>query len=134
MPPERCPPSSRNPVRHAPERAGLGQSEVRTVTTTGAQLAYPFAVEEAVAAYREALEALSRERVPLQWAASLDNLGQALVALGMRQTGTEQLEDAVASFRAALSVFEQAGSTSRVSETKENLDRAQTLLAKRRGE
>ena len=37
-------------------------------------------LEEAVAAYRAALEERTRERVPLDWAATQNNLGNALTA------------------------------------------------------
>ena len=59
-------------------------------------------LEEAVAAYRAALEEQTRERVPLGWAMTQMNLGVALVMLGERESGTARLEEAVAAFRAAL--------------------------------
>ena len=58
-------------------------------------------LEEAVAAYRAALEE-TRERVPLGWAMTQNNLGNALRALGERESGTARLEEAVAAYRAAL--------------------------------
>ena len=39
-------------------------------------------LEEAVAAYRAALEERTRERVPLDWATTQNNLGNALQTLG----------------------------------------------------
>ena len=39
-------------------------------------------LEEAVAAYREALQEWTRERVPLDWAMTQNNLGNALATLG----------------------------------------------------
>jgi len=57
---------------------------------------------EAVAAYRQALEELTRERVPLDWAMTQNNLGAALRSLGERESGTSRLEEAVAAFREAL--------------------------------
>ena len=39
-------------------------------------------LEEAVAAYRAALEERTRERVPLDWATTQNNLGAALAMLG----------------------------------------------------
>ncbi|MGQ3685677.1 MAG: hypothetical protein ACUBOA_11835 [Candidatus Loosdrechtia sp.] len=57
---------------------------------------------EAVAMYHEALKEYTRERAPLQWAATQNNLGIALRKLGERETGTERLEDAVAAFQEAL--------------------------------
>ena len=59
-------------------------------------------LEEAVAAYRAALEERTRERVPLDWAMTQNNLGNALRALGERESGTARLEEAVAAYRAAL--------------------------------
>src|SRR6185437_1999590 len=59
-------------------------------------------LEEAVAAYREALKEYTRERVPLDWAMTQTNLGAALQTLGGRESGTARLEDAVAAYRAAL--------------------------------
>ncbi len=52
-------------------------------------------LEEAVAAYREALKEYTRERVPLDWAMTQMNLGAALRALGERESGTGKLEEAV---------------------------------------
>ncbi len=60
------------------------------------------ALERAVAAYRAALEELTRERAPLQRAAALSGLGDALVRLSERESGTTQLQEAIGSYRAAL--------------------------------
>jgi len=43
-------------------------------------------LEEAVAAYREALKERTRERVSLDWAAAQMNLGGALAVLAKRHT------------------------------------------------
>jgi tetratricopeptide (TPR) repeat protein len=59
-------------------------------------------LEEAVAAYRDALKERTRERVPLDWATTQYNLGNALSALGKREGGTARLEEAVAAYRDAL--------------------------------
>jgi len=40
--------------------------------------------------------------VPLDWAATQNNLGTALFRLGERESGTARLEEAVAAYRAAL--------------------------------
>jgi hypothetical protein len=45
---------------------------------------------------------MTRERVPLDWAMTQNNLGGALLRLGERESGTARLEEAVAAFRAAL--------------------------------
>ena len=44
----------------------------------------------------------TRERVPLDWAMTQNNLGNALWTLGERESGTARLEEAVAAYRAAL--------------------------------
>ena len=59
-------------------------------------------LEEAVVAYREALKERTRERVPLQWATTQNNLGAALMLLGERESGTAKLEEAVVAYREAL--------------------------------
>ena len=43
-----------------------------------------------------------RDRVPLDWARTQMNLGNALSTLGERESGTARLEEAVAAYRAAL--------------------------------
>ena len=55
-----------------------------------------------MAAFNEALKERTRERVPLDWAATQSNLGVALETLGERESGTERLEQAVAAFNEAL--------------------------------
>ncbi|WP_416881550.1 tetratricopeptide repeat protein [Marivita sp.] len=62
-------------------------------------------LEEAVAAYRAALEEYTRERVPLDWAMTQNNLGGALRILGFRESGTARLEEALAAYRAALEEY-----------------------------
>jgi hypothetical protein len=55
-----------------------------------------------VAACRDALKERTRERVPLDWAETQNNLGNALLRLGERESGTVRLEEAVVAYRAAL--------------------------------
>ena len=57
-------------------------------------------LEEAVAAFRAALKEWTRERVPLDWATTQNDLGIALWRLGERESGTARLEEAVAAYRA----------------------------------
>src|SRR5262249_24694801 len=59
-------------------------------------------LEEAVAAFREAVKEWTRERVPLDWATTQNNLGAALKTLGERESGTAKLEEAVVAYREAL--------------------------------
>jgi tetratricopeptide (TPR) repeat protein len=59
-------------------------------------------LEEAVAAFRLALQERTRERVPLDWAMTQNNLGWALTTLGERESGTTHMEEAVTAYRLAL--------------------------------
>ena len=61
-------------------------------------------LEEAVAAFRDALQERTRERVPLDWATTQNNLGNALWTLGERESGTARLEEAVTAYEACLTV------------------------------
>ena len=60
---------------------------------------------QAEEAYRAALEELTRERVPLDWAMTQNNLGNALLTLGRRKSETEQLEQAEEAYRTALEEY-----------------------------
>jgi tetratricopeptide (TPR) repeat protein len=81
-----------------------------------------------VAAYQEALKERTRERVPLDWAATQYNLGSALYELGLREADTAKLEAAVAAYQEALKVWRGPDA----SMAQDNLDRAQAALAKMR--
>ncbi|MFZ3328118.1 MAG: hypothetical protein WA231_20520, partial [Methylocella sp.] len=59
-------------------------------------------LEEAVAAFREALRENTRARLPLEWAATQLNLSVALKVLGERESGTARLTEAVWAYSAAL--------------------------------
>jgi tetratricopeptide (TPR) repeat protein len=59
-------------------------------------------LEEAVAAYRNALKERPRNLVPLDWAETQTRLGTALWRLGERDVGTARLDEAVKTFRLAL--------------------------------
>jgi tetratricopeptide (TPR) repeat protein len=66
------------------------------LTSLGERESSTTRLEEAVAAYREALKETTRERVPLDWAWTQNNLGTALKMLGDRESGTVRLKEAVA--------------------------------------
>ncbi|HKO08855.1 MAG TPA: tetratricopeptide repeat protein, partial [Alphaproteobacteria bacterium] len=88
-------------------------------------------LEKAVAAYRAALEVRTRERVPLQWAMTQNNLGTALRTLGEREERTALLEEAVAAYRAALEVYTRERMPLQWGETQNNLGAALWALGER---
>jgi tetratricopeptide (TPR) repeat protein len=59
-------------------------------------------LEQAIDAYRAALQERRRERAPLDWAMTQNNLGLALATLGQRESGTARLEAAADAYGAAL--------------------------------
>ena len=91
-------------------------------------------LEEAVDAYRAALQERTRDRVPLDWATTQNNLGNALQTLGERETGTARLKEAVAIYRAAL----QERTRDRVpflwAQTRENMALAHRAIFERTGD
>ena len=52
-------------------------------------------LQDAVGAFRAALQERAREQVPREWARTENNLGSALLALGQRESGTERLQEGV---------------------------------------
>ena len=85
-------------------------------------------LEQAVVAYRTALEEYTRERAPLDWAMTQNNLGNALQTLGGRESGTERLEQAVVAYRAALEEYTRERAPLDWAMTQNNLGNAlQTL-------
>ena len=66
-------------------------------------------LEEAVAAYRAALEERTRERVPLDWATSTGNQGLALRELADRRTDLALAGRALGQIEAAFELFSEAG-------------------------
>jgi tetratricopeptide (TPR) repeat protein len=65
-------------------------------------------LQDALAAYGEALKVYTRERSPQDWAATQHNRGLALMALGERSAGAEgagHLQDALAAYGEALKVY-----------------------------
>jgi tetratricopeptide (TPR) repeat protein len=95
-------------------------------------------LEQAVAAYREALKERATMEAQLgkalkENATTQYQLGEALFMLGKRESGTARLEQAVAAYRAALDVFAKAGASDLREHARRNLADAEALLAERRG-
>src|SRR6516164_905832 len=88
-------------------------------------------LEEAVAAYRAALEERTRERVPLDWAMTQNNLGNALLRLGERESSTARLEEAVSAYRAALQEYTRERVPLDWAATQNNLGTALATLGER---
>ena len=80
---------------------------------------------------REALKEYTRARVPLEWALTQMNLGNALVRLGERESGTDKLDEAVAAYREALKERTRARVPLEWAKTQMNLGNALSSLGER---
>ena len=102
---------------------------------TLAQLAESFSgtalAEQAVECFMKALEVRRREAVPGLWAASQNNLGAALFSLGKATGDNSLLQRAASSFRGAMEVYREAGSTNNVHVLQKNIGRVERLLETR---
>src|SRR5215207_6997184 len=84
----------------------IGASSIARSTACALQAApywHPIAQQNLARALAEPL--VPRERVPLDWARTQMNLGNALQTLGGRESGTERLHEAVQAYRAALQEY-----------------------------
>jgi Tetratricopeptide repeat len=70
--------------------------------------------------------------VPLNWATTQNNLGNALWTLGERESGTARVEEAVAAYRAALEEKTREDASYWHDIAQRNLARCLTLLEQRR--
>ena len=74
-------------VVESERRASLNMALGVALATLGQRESGTESLEQAVAAFTEALQECTRERVPLEWAATQNNLGAALATLGEREPG-----------------------------------------------
>jgi tetratricopeptide (TPR) repeat protein len=115
------------PLNWAATQNNLGNA----LTTLGARESGTARLEEAVAAYRAALEERTRERVPLGWAMTQNNLGDALQTLGERESGTARLEEAVAAWDQCLTVAATEWPPEWVEHVRTNREAALAEIARR---
>ena len=97
----------------------------------GDQTGQPEPLSEAVVAYRAALQEYTRERVPLDWALTQNNLGNALQRLGEREADTTHLEEAVVAYRAAVQEYTRERVPLDWALTQNNLGNALATLGER---
>jgi exonuclease VII small subunit len=89
------------------------------------------ALQESIDAYRRVLEERTRDRVPLDWAMTQNNLGIALQTLVARESGSARLEEAVAAYRAALAEWTRDRVPLDWATTQNNLGTALQILGAR---
>src|SRR5204863_414730 len=87
---------------HEPEHIDYLFRQAGALYSQGYEFGDNSALLEAVQALRGLLALCTRDRVPLDWAGTQMSLGNALLRLGERESGSAHLEEAVAAYRAAL--------------------------------
>ena len=90
------------PSGRADEAAGYRARQAEALLHEGDERGNNAALRAAIETWQLVLQQSPRERVPLDWAATQTNLGNALMTLGGREGGTARLEEAVAAYHAAL--------------------------------
>ena len=88
-------------------------------------------LEQAVAAYRAALEVYTREQLPQDWAMTQNNLGLVLRALGERSRETERIrhfQESVVAFENALTVLTPKYYPTQNEIVQSNLEKSNQLL------
>jgi hypothetical protein len=87
-------------------------------------------LEEAVAAYREALQELTRARAPPQWAESTGYQGAALMLLAERRADAEMAKLAVQQIEAAFTALRDGGNAPSAAIFEAQLPKARALVEK----
>ena len=90
------------PATHAAERWRYTVYRALALYVQGREFGDNPALLDGIAAFQTALGLAPRDRVPLDWATTQNNLGIALATLGARESGTARLDQAVGAYRAAL--------------------------------
>jgi exonuclease VII small subunit len=120
-----------NPAFDSGTRGSLLFSYALICSSIGEQAGLAEELEKAVAAYREALKEYMRDRVPLDWAITQNNLGNALSRLGEQESGTARLEEAVAAYREGLKEYTREWVPLDWAMTQNNLGNALSRLGER---
>ena len=87
---------------HEDKRISYLQKEASALYQEGDEFGDNDALLSAIERYHRLLHLMPRERVPLQWAATQNDLGNVLLVLGQRESGVEQLERSIAAYLEAL--------------------------------
>ena len=84
------------------KRIGYLRREASALYRQGSEFGDNDALRTSIERFRRLIEMTPRERVPLEWARTQNNLGNALERLGERESGTARLNEAVGAYREAL--------------------------------
>jgi tetratricopeptide (TPR) repeat protein len=113
------------PLQWARTQTNLGVA----LRTLGEREGDPARLEQAVEAFRAALQERTRERVPLEWAQTQNNLGAALRSLGARKRQLQLLKEALEATRAAHEAYRVAGIVRYETDLKDRIEALEAKIA-----
>jgi tetratricopeptide (TPR) repeat protein len=113
------------------KRLDFLNKEVEALYQQGYEFGDNAALRAAIDRYRGIINLQPRERVPLDWAMTQNNLGTALERLGGRENDTGKLEEAVAAYRAALQELTRERFPLKWASAQNNLGNALATLGER---
>jgi tetratricopeptide (TPR) repeat protein len=119
------------PAEREDVRLGYLDREANSLWRQGSERGDNAAASAAIDRYRLVLTFRSRERGPLDWAMTQNNLGAALRLLGERESGTARLDEAVVAFGEALKENTRERAPLAWAMTQNNLGTALTTLGER---
>lgn len=85
-------------------------------------------LREAIDAFHQALQEYTRERLPIRWASTQQNLGLNVLALSQFSKDIATVEQSIQALRLALEVYEEAGAVHYAAGARASLAVAQTVL------
>ena len=87
---------------HEDMRISYLQKEASALYQQGDELGDNRALLSAIERYNRLVHLMPRDRVPLRWASSQNDLGNVLLALGQRESGSARLQEATTAYLEAL--------------------------------
>lgn len=123
--------SKDRPEWTADARASIHVLLGSALQTLGSQTGTSQPLEQAVSAFKNGLQEWTRDKAPLSWALTQNNLGAALGVLGKRESGAARLKEAVDAFSFALLVLTQEQSPLDWARVQNNLGAALAALGER---
>jgi hypothetical protein len=96
------------PSGHPNQTADYLHHQADALDSQGYERGDNAALRQSIETWYLVLQYLARDRVPLDWATTQNSLGNALSSLGERESGTARLEQAVAAWKACLTVATSA--------------------------
>src|SRR5947209_5750714 len=118
---------------HEDRRISYLQKEASALYQQGDELGDNSALLSAIERYNQLVHLTTRERAPLHWASTQNDLGNVLLALGQRESGTARLEESVIAYLDALKEWTRERAPLDWARTQNNLGLAFWALGEREG-